>query len=153
MRTAVTGACVALLVSYAIACGAEGANESPGFPPLMGVVTMSDGNGFVEYRRTIIYRQASGVEPRMEEVVTRVNFASDPNVRVFDLEGKVLKRGDAINKLKKGAAILISDDGELISDYYRQFFRPEIPVIVGARPFPASLQPPQRVQSPSPRSR
>jgi hypothetical protein len=111
-----------------------------GLPPLFGTVSNSDGKGFLEYRcyaTREVDRGRNGIKQVIEERLARTDIAEDSdrgpagsNIRVFDLDGKRLKKDDAAKRLKEGTAVMICADGQPLSKFYRQHLKSDILVLV-----------------------
>ena len=90
----------------------------------------------------------NGIKQVIEERTARTDIADDSdrgpaesNIRVFDLEGKRLKKDDAARRLKEGTAIMICADGQPLSKFYCQHLKPDVLVLVVPKPPVANFAP------------
>jgi hypothetical protein len=103
------------LVSTAITNAAGPKVEPIGAPPQFGIVTQANGKGAIEFRYYSSHFPLESTDlpqqPVMQEAVRRSDLSNPRDIRILDLNGKVLNANDAIKRLTNGTVILVSSDG------------------------------------------
>jgi hypothetical protein len=129
-----------LLIVVAGIAKADDVLEGVGKPPILASIQDANSGGRVEYhyvRSAPVVEESGRITERIEHRASKLPLADDEDaqteeqrIRVYDLDGKRLKKADVIRRLKKGTPVVVSVDHEPVSKFYTQHLNPEIMVFV-----------------------